>query len=314
MRYLVWSDRDRSGFPSEGVANAVIGAGPTAQFSKKQTYLAVKRVAALRAASSLLRIAQHHESARDCEQRAEDDLRKIETTAWLGDHYAVCVDKSAVGLVDAWTGKLLPYEELPGWDGYSIYTANGALLPALIGQPPLLDIDRVKQDMYNSYRENFVRYGCGHTSSEPENIAISQNLWRDLIAHYLGMPVNMSQHYWDMQVMSNTGQQSLGCTDTYVTDNTSFYPRGIVSFGYYIAGPRLVMDRLAAGGAYITVTPDREYPQRWPLLSLADWKAGKIPVCVVDDHGNATIEGQIDPVIIHGNDPAELASTGGLIG
>jgi hypothetical protein len=39
---------------------------------------------------------------------------------------------------------------------------------------------------------------------------------------------------------------------------------------------------------------------RCPLLPLADWKAHKIPVCVVDLHGNVTIECETDPVIIHG--------------
>ena len=314
--YLIWCDRDQSGFASEGVANTVCDAGPEIQFSKHQTYLAVKRVAALRAASSLMRIVQKSQAASEYEARAERDLRRIESAAWLGDHYAVCVDRNSVGIVDVWTGKPLPYEDLAGWDGYSIYTANGSLLPTLIGQPPLLDPERVKQDIFNSYRENFVRYGCGHTSSEAENILISQNLWRDLVAYYLGMPVNMSQTYWDMQVMSNTGSQSYGYVDSYMNNDLRFYSRGIASLGYYLAGPRLVINRLApgTGGAYITVSPDREYPQRWPLLALADWKAGKIPVCVVDDHGNATIEGEIDPVIIHGGNPAEGATGGGLIG
>ena len=116
--------------------------------------------------------------------------------------------------------------------------------------------------------------------------------------------------------MSNTGSQSYGYVDSYMNNDLRFYSRGIASLGYYLAGPRLVINRLApgTGGAYITVSPDREYPQRWPLLALADWKAGKIPVCVVDDHGTATIEGEIDPLIIHGGNPAEGATSGGLIG
>jgi hypothetical protein len=66
---------------------------------------------------------------------------------------------------------------------------------------------------------------------------------------------------------------------------------------------------------YITVDPDRHKPQRWPLLPLADWTAGKIPVCVIDHHGKVTIEGQIDPVIVHGDKPDRGAKTGAqLIG
>jgi hypothetical protein len=70
-----------------------------------------------------------------------------------------------------------------------------------------------------------------------------------------------------------------------------------------------VVDRLAAGGARISVDPDRHYPQRWPLMPLADWKAGKVPVCVVDTQGRVTIEGESDPVIVRGD-----AAATGVIG
>jgi len=48
------------------------------------------------------------------------------------------------------------------------------------------------------------------------------------------------------------------------------------------------------------VDPDRTVRQRWPLLPLADWKAGKFPICVVNSKGHVHIEGESDPVIIHG--------------
>ena len=66
-----------------------------------------------------------------------------------------------------------------------------------------------------------------------------------------------------------------------------------------------MIDRLAPGGARIIVDPDRQVAQRWPLLPLADWKAGKIPVCVVDDAGRVTIEGKSDRIIIHGQQQPE---------
>lgn len=311
--YLLWADRDESGFPSKGVANTIDDASPAVQYSQKQTYLAVKRLAALRAASEMLDFSSRPERAMKIQSRVDADLPKIEKAGWLGDHYAVCVDKSAVGVVDAWTGKPLPYEKMPGWDAFSIYTGNGLLLPEMIGQPPMLDLDRVDMDLANAMRENMSRYGDGHTSAEIENVWVSQNLWRDTLAIYRKIKPLSAQVYWDMQVMSNTGEQSLGFIDTYINNYLSFYPRGITSAGYLLAGPRLIIDRLAAGGAYITVDPDRTHPQRWPLLPLADWKAGKVPVCVVDADGRVTIEGQIDPVIVHGqSSPATADDDTGL--
>ncbi len=272
---------------------------------------------ALNAASALLTIFGRDELARECEECAERDIQKIDRAAWLGDHYAVCIDPSTTGLVNAWSGEPLPYEQMPGWDAYSIYSAaNGLLLPVLIGQPLMLDSDHLRRDIKGALRENLSRYGCGHTSIEPENVWVSQNLWRDYMARYIGLAGGLSaQYYWDMQVMSNTHHQSLGYVDSYISNNLSFYPRGITSIGVLLAGPRLIIDRLAAGGLYITVEPDRDRPQRWPLLPLADWKAGKIPVCVVDDQGQVTIESKIDPVVIHGSalDESEHKSAG-LIG
>ncbi len=315
-RYLIWTDRDRSGFPSEGVANTIDDATPAVHYARKQTYLAVKRLVGLRAAADLLKMAGKGDVAQRCDAVAEADLPKVERQAWLGDHYAVCVDPSAVGLADVWTGKPLNYQTLPGWDAYSIYTGNGTLLPTMCGQPPLLDLDRLRKDIYASTRENIGRYGCGHTSAEPENVWISQNLWRDMIARYMKLEgASLAPLYWDMQVMSNTHEQSLGFIDTYINNFLCYYPRGITSVGYFLATPRLIVDRLAPGGSYITVDPDRTGPARWPLLPLADWKAGKIPVVVVDDEGRVSIEGEIDPIIVYGGTGSpEAAPTSGLIG
>ena len=315
IRYLVWTDRDGSGFPSTGVANTIVDASPAIQYGRKQTYLAVKRAAALRAAAGILRRLEDKTPAAELETRYESDVLKIEKSAWLGDHYAVAVDRSAVELIDPRTGKPLPFEQLPGWDAYSIYTGNGLLLPEMIGHPPLLDRERLGRDIYAAARETRGRYGDGHSSYEPNNCRVSQALWRDILARYLQLGgASSAQEYWDLQVMSNTHAQSMGYTDTYIHNRLLHYPRGVVSLAYFLATPRLQIDRLAPGarGTYITVDPDRRTPQRWPLLPLADWQAGKIPVCVVDDTGHARIEAMTDPVIIHGHAEDPNATVSGI--
>ena len=309
--YLIYTDREGCGFPTEGTANTIDDASPAVHYSKKQTYLAVKRLAAIRAAADLLFRTGGDDHARECEQVVEQDATLIEAEAWLGDHYVVCTDKSTAGIVDVRTGEPLPYDDMPGWDAYSIYTGNGLLLPVLIGQPSILDPDRLRTDLSSATRETLSPYGCGHSSYEPDNVWISQNLWRDHLAQYLGVHrPSLASRYWDMQVMSNTDTQSLGYVDTYIGNNLAFYPRGIVSMGYLLAMPRLVIDRLAPGGERISVEPDTSSPARWPLLPLADWKANRIPVCVVDEHEHVLIEGEIENIIIHG----ESSQTSGVIG
>ncbi|MCC6581170.1 MAG: DUF4965 domain-containing protein [Phycisphaeraceae bacterium] len=311
--YLLWTDRDQSGFPSEGVANTIDDANAAVQFARKQTYLAIKRLAALAAAADLLGRVGHADLARHCDQVAHDDAFRIDDAAWLGDHYAVCVDDSASGIRDVWTDKPLPFDKIPGAQSYSIYTGNGLLLPLMAGQHLHFDRARLATDMANAARETACPYGCGHTDLEKDNVWISQNLWRDHLARYLGSAGPISaQAYWDLQIMSNTGQQSLGFVDTYIGNNLSYYPRGITAIGYLLSGPRLVIDRLAPGGSRIRVDPDRHYAQRWPLLPLADWKAGKIPVCVVDGRSGhrVFIENDVESVIIKG----QHDDAAGLIG
>jgi hypothetical protein len=313
-RYLIWCDRDGTGFPEAGTGNPFDEAAPATQFSHKQTHLAVKRVAGLRAASELLEMVQQTELAEQAQATAEADLPKIEQQAWLGDHYAICVEHTEGPGPDVLVSAPVPAEYTADWDAYSIHTAGSLLLPTIVGQPPLLDEDRLRTDLAAGIRENFGRYGCGHTSVDTSDILISQNIWRDLLAEYLKGAGLSPQCYWDLQLLCNTHQQSMGYVDTYINDWLAFYPRGVTAFGYMLAGPRLQIDRLAAGGVYITVDPDRHLPQRWPLLPLADWTVGKIPVCVVDSKGEVTIEGQNDPIIVHGNQPADTATGKQVIG
>lgn len=304
--YLVWTDTDDSGFASAGGANTIDDAAPAVQYARKQTYLAIKRVAALAAAADLMTIAGQSEKAKRYQQVADQARPKIDQAAWLADHYAVCVDKEAAGLVDVWTGKPLPYEVLPGWDDYSIYTTNGLLLPVLINQGHGFDEQRLCQDLANATRETLTPYGCGHSSSDTTNIWISQNLWRDMVARYMNADVPpLDGCYWDLETFSNTNDQSFGFIDTYIGNELCFYPRGATAFGYFLAGPRLRIDRLAKGGPTIHIRPQQHHHVRWPLLPLADWKAGKIPVCVVDRDGGVRIEGELETVRIEASGISE---------
>lgn len=313
-RYLIWTDLDGSGFAARGGVSVFDDAGPAMHYARKQTYLAVKRLAAINAAADLLGHVGRTDAARKLETIVESQTPLIDEAAWLGDHYAVCADRTTAGIDDIRTGLPLLSETMPGWDGYSTHTANGLLLPLLSGQQSLLDTNRLLADIANGIRETLGPYGCGHTSDDRDAIWISHNLWRDHLTRYLGSTgPSWAQGYWDLQVAANTGGQSLGCVDSYVTSRLAFHPRPVTSFGYLLATPRLVIDRLAPGGARICVDPDRFYSQRWPLLPLADWKAGKIPVCVVecrDEQCRVYIENDVDPVIIRGQE----TSAGSMIG
>jgi hypothetical protein len=253
--------------------------------------LAIKRLAALSAVSDMLMHINKTELSQQYQAVVDRFAPKVEKAAWRGDHFAVCVDRSTVGVRDAWTNRPLTDDELAGADAYSIYSSNGLLLPLMCGQPWLISEHKVRKDLVSAVRETLGHYGCGHNDQEPENVWVSQNLWRDHMMRYMGASgPNRAQGYWDMQVMSNT------------------------SLGYLLSYPRLIIDRLAPGGARISVDPDRGYAQRWPLLPLADWKAGKIPVCVVDcdddDKSRVVIETLLESVIIRGQEDGKTDMIG----
>ncbi|MCC5827832.1 MAG: DUF4965 domain-containing protein [Phycisphaeraceae bacterium] len=305
-RYLAWTDQDQSGFPSTGLVNSLTEPSATVRYAPKQTYLAIKRAAALGAAADLLRILDLSGEAQPYDEMAEDAVRKIEKAAWLGDHFAVAADPAAPGLTSAQSNPLTTADKMPGWDAYSIHSINGLLLPIMVGRSLSFDPEHLRGDLISGTREAMSRYGCGHSSVEPENVWISQNLWRDCLGHYLGLnwPALLCGRYWDLQVMSNTHEQSFGYIDTYTCNALCFYPRGVSSMGYFLAQPRLTVDRLAPGGPEIRVNPDPSIPQRWPLFPLADWAIGRIPICVVDHKGNISIEAEIDPIKIGADEPS----------
>lgn len=306
-KYLDWTDRDHSGFPSVGQSTTHTSRyAPTFRNSPKQTYIAIKRGVGLRAAADLLKHACRADvapTAKAFEHEAELAAERITDRAWDGDHLQVCVDPALVSD----DGERIA-------DVYCIYNGNAELLPIMVGVPSFIARDLLLRDLVSGKRETTRRYGNCNTTVETDHLRISQNLWRDMLGRYLKLDAPSSaSHYWDMQVMANTHLQSKGFIDAYITDNLAHYPRGVTTLGYLMAGPQLIIDKLApgTGGTYITIDPDRKHPARWPLLPLADWKGGKVPIAVVSPDGRVTIESEIDPVIIHGQDePGEAGMIG----
>ena len=302
-RFLAWTDRAETGFPSQDGATPTRGVAPTA------TGLAVKRATGLYAAADLLGHMGRPERAAELEETAERSVPRIEAGAWVGDHYALAPGPGDPLAADPVAAAAGPADGRSSWDGYTIDLGDGMVLPALIGRPPLLDPQRLVADLVNAARETLRPYGCDQTSVDPDAIRISQNIARDLLARYVHAPLarfSLPDRYWELQLVDNTHDQSGGFVDGYLGHGHGFDPRGAASLGYLLARPRLVIDRLAPGGQRILVDPDRNTPGRWPLLPMADWEAGKVPICVVDQQGHVVIENEADPVIVRGEPQREV--------
>jgi hypothetical protein len=306
IRYVIASDTTGNGFPDRGVANTIDDASPAVQYAREQTYLAVKALCAARAAADLARLLRDDTLAAECEAFAERTLRTLDRDAWLGDHYAVCIDRSGADVLDIWTGKPLPAGPLDGWDAYSIYTANGLLLPLMTGLETGLDLDRIRLDLRAALERARIEYGCTHSSADRSNIWISQNLWRDFVAAYLGLDfLSEADRYWAFEVRSNCTTPGHGFIDTCGWNGLEYYPRGITSIGLFLAAVGLRVD---APSRRIRLAPVR-VPIRVPLLPFVDWDKRVVPwveyiledgriACCID--GRGTLRGwDIDAGNVH---------------
>ena len=302
--YLVWTDRCDCSFPSEGMVSESDREEPAGSpLWLNRTGAAVTRIAGLAAAADLLTHSGCKQKAERIEALISRCASMIEQRAWASDHYTPQPALGAGPMTDSWIDADLEVQQRSGNEAYCINTAGALLMSIMAGQPALLDADRLLSDITGSQRETLGPYGCSESSTHPERIYLGHNLWRDHLARYAGNSApSFSQCYWDLQTQCNGGGQSMGFAETYVNDDRPFSSAGIVSFGYLLSYPRLVIDRLAPGGARISIDPVRNYCQRWPLLPLADWQARKIPVCVVDSARHVTIENDIDPVFVRGGD------------
>ncbi|MCX7599187.1 MAG: DUF4965 domain-containing protein [Armatimonadetes bacterium] len=271
--YIIAADTTGNGVPNLGVANTIDDASAAVQYSREQVYLAFKCFCALHAAAATAdRLGQTDaaERFREFAQRCEATLQE---EAWLDDHFAVCLERSAEGLKDVWSGEPLT-GELEGWDAYHIYSANGFLYLLSTGFAPPTSYDRLLMDISTATRAAMCEYGDFHSSADHSNLWVSQNLHRDLVAAYLGLDqLELAERYWCFEVYENTVGRGGAFVDTYGWNHLHYYPRGITSLGlmYALGGVRLSrLDRR------LDISPVR-VPCRVPLLSLADWKERRVP-------------------------------------
>ncbi len=278
VEYLLWTDSTGTGFPDLGTANTIDDATPAVQYGRDNLYLGIKRLAALHAAGRMLEQVGEKTWAKACKDAVAEAVRAL-NEGWLGDHWGVCLDKSAAGLIDSWTRQPLEYDILPGWDAYSLYTTNGLVYLMMVDDlPEGIDAERLRIDVLNATRESMTEYGCGHSSMDTENMWVSMNVWRDIAAGYLGE--NMlpnSERYWNQQIFANgPGAMKPNCfTETSLTNNLVWYPRNTAIFGLTLSTPRLVM---TADSDEVTLDPIET--GNWPLLPLAQWDEGQVPFAV----------------------------------
>lgn len=311
--FLHDSDKNGNGFPQVGVANTIDDASPAVQFSHEQTYLAVKTAAACRAVAIMAAHVGDAPTGEACEAQIALIAATMEREAWLGDHYAVCIDQGITEVADPWNeGQLLTTEVLEaggrilGWDAYTLYTSLGLLTLQMTGAPlPLAQTDQLRQDIVRAAQESAGPYGCFHSSADHSNEWVSMNLHRDFVAAYLGLDL-VTPHtglYWNFELHNSSLWGRGGCfTDTYGGNFLHYYPRGLTSVGMLAALGGVQFDRVEGK---LQLSPAR-LPLRLPLVQLADWPGMRVP-WLTAACGESGPELEIsDPDLLQGTDWGEV--------
>lgn len=250
-RFLLAADTDGDGIPDRGVANTIDDGSPAIQYGTQQTYLAVKTLAALTAAALMLDETRQPALAARARTAGRKIARKISTHGWSGDHFNVLLEKSG-RLKNPWTGAMMAFDKIPGWDAPHIYTANTLPILDLAGLEIPIDPRRIRKDLEVATRRCLRAYGCTHTDFQREDLDrletatteglagaaqnpgwISMNMLRDLAALKRGINLShLAQNYWDWQVLANTQGTGL-FFETFGGNNLHFYPRGVAIWGIF---------------------------------------------------------------------------------
>ena len=290
LRFVAACDTTGNGVPDTGMANTIDDASPAVQFGREQVYLAVKAMAALDVGAEMLAAAGRDMHCDAFREQAGRISRVIHETGWAGDHFVTLLDASPHGVTDPWTGKTFEGDGIPGWDAAHIYTANGLALLDMVGRTVDIDESRLRTDLAVATQRCMEKFGCRHssyvhaanestigeggTSSPPRVGWISMNMLRDISAFYRGLDLrNLAAGYWDFQTLTNTQGPWL-FFETFGGNNLMQYPRGVAIFGCFDALGGVRLDR-AAGR--LTVSPMNDQV-RVPLLALADWQTGRVPM------------------------------------
>jgi len=290
LEFVARCDTTGNGVPNEGMANTIDDASPAVQYGREQVYLAVKAMAALDVGAEMLAAAGRVDRCEAFRAQAAKIRDVIAAKGWLGDHFATLLDPGAEGVKDAWTGKPVAGDRVPGWDAAHIYTANGLALLDMIGRSVGMDDGRLRTDLIVAAERCLDKNGCRHSDYTPTAAElsageggtvhtrrigwVSMNMLRDISALYRGVDLRrLAQRYWEYQVVTNTQGEHL-FFETFSGNNLMTYPRGVAVLGYFdaLGGVRLDMVDKTISAAPLNDSV------RVPVLLLADWRTGDVPV------------------------------------
>ncbi|UCD58497.1 MAG: hypothetical protein JSV16_05125, partial [Candidatus Hydrogenedentota bacterium] len=175
--------------------------------------LMLKTLCALEALAIMADELEDGDLSESCSRSVKALRTKLEERARPGDHFNV---GSGNGGQDAAENRRGPTADED--DRYSIHTLKGLLHHLMCDSFPELDYGLLRQDTLSSATHTLSDYGCASAGAGRDKFSISQNIWRDITAAYLGINFAlMAERYWSFQVLANVN----GCGGCYVDSHDS---------------------------------------------------------------------------------------------
>lgn len=272
LAFLLAADITRSGLPNRYADNTNDWGSGLITASEEQSYHGVRLVAAY---SAVAQMAEHYTGA-DWEPLCRDAIRRINETlaaGWLGDHYPISM------------------ADPNSFHHYSMWTVHGLLYPLRCGLDLDIDLDRLRVDLISSTQRTMREHGSTHSTADVRGW-LTQNLWRDCVAAYLGVDLtNNLRRYLghgeyvsyedttilevanELMVVPGSVAEHSYAGQTHAFPLVDGHPRPACGFGLLYALAGVQFDAVAARLSFRPVS----FPLRIAVTHLADWDNEVVP-------------------------------------
>ena len=273
VKFLLAADTTGSGLPNRYADNTNDWGSGLITASEEQSYHGVRLVVAYTAVTQIA-----HDILNDValEAQCQDAITRINETmeqGWAGDHYPISFADAASA------------------HHYSMWTTHGLLYAARTGMAVDLDLDKLRIDLITSTQRTMHEHGSVHSTVDVRGW-LTQNLWRDCCAAYLGVDLtnNLRRYlghgeyvsYEDTTILEVANELMVvpGATaeHEYAGQIHNFpmvdgHPRPACGFGLLYALGGIQYDRITQ---WLNVAPV-SFPLRIALTHLADWEQECVP-------------------------------------
>lgn len=271
--FLIAADTTESGLPNRDADNTNDWGSGLIMASEEQSYHGVRLVVAYSAVGQIADYLNDDILKKQCLGQIERINGTLEK-GWLGDHYPISFADEA------------------SFHHYSMWTTHGLLYALRNGMKIDINLEKLRIDLISSTRRTMREHGCVHSTADVRGW-LTQNLWRDSIAAYLGVDMtdNFRRYLGHGEYMSYEDTTILEVANelmvvsgavadhTYAGETHDFpmvdgHPRPACAFGLPYALAGVQFDWIEKRISFNPVV----FPLRIALTHLADWKNERVPI------------------------------------